>query len=269
MTESKRSFKFYVVLMWASMLIVPLEALAQNLLNNEQNLKVINDFAKNMCTTVPLVTTGSSTKLNADAQIKLAGLFKKFFDIGASAAVEHSSSQSQGVLQADLVKAIKDANECRVHIFDTLWKSLVSTAASPPAPPAICESLIFAARDYTNAKNIGVGTLSYGAVITNGGDGSKAQENMVEFSFRSELVCNYRLDVEYAALQERSVTISFNDSVVAVDGLAEKTGGWDLENQKVLPQGAVTAKKGLNTLRFFRTNVFPHIKSVRLVSTPG
>ena len=97
----------------------------------------------------------------------------------------------------------------------------------------------------------------------------EAPDSGAIYACRSELVGNYRLDAEYAALQERPVTISFNESVFAVDALAEKTGGWDLENQKVLPQGAVTAKIGLNTLRFFRTNVFRHIKSVRLASTPS
>lgn len=138
-----------------------------------------------------------------------------------------------------------------------------ATTASPPK----CKSKIFAANEYSDAKNIGVGTSIYGEVITNGGDGSKIQENMVEFSFRSDGSCNYRIDIEYAADEARPVIMSFNGVTINPNALSERTGGWGTGNQKVFPQGAVTSVAGVNKLRLYRDNVFPHIKSVRLVYT--
>ncbi|MBI3528510.1 MAG: hypothetical protein HY067_11125 [Betaproteobacteria bacterium] len=93
--------------------------------DQKESLQLIKDFAKEMCSSIPLESTKSEIKLKGDAQAKLTGVIKKLADLGASGAVDYSSQKAQGVLQSDLAKALSDANNCRLHIFDTLEKKLL------------------------------------------------------------------------------------------------------------------------------------------------
>lgn len=150
-------------------------------------------------------------------------------------------------------------------LLTVLNKESTAQPAASITPP-ICEPRFFSAQEYSSAKNIGVGTLAgYGNVITNGGDGSKDQENMVEFSFTAASTCMYRLDIEYAAAIARPVVISFNSTIINQNGLSESTGGWGMDSQKVFPQGTLATKVGINTLQLYRASIFPHIKTIHLV----
>lgn len=75
----------------------------------------------------------------------------------------------------------------------------------------------------------------------------------------------YRLDVEFAAMEARPVTILINGMVVRSDALNETTGGWSEANQSFRTQGYFDLRAGENRIRLERSNVFPHIRALRFV----
>lgn len=116
----------------AALLVLSSRAIADELATQSQALTIIRNFAKDMCTTVPIESSSSGAKLTGEAKAKLTGIVNKLADLGVSGAAEYSSSASQGVLQADLTDALKDANSCRLHIFDALKDKLLQPSTTTP-----------------------------------------------------------------------------------------------------------------------------------------
>lgn len=104
---------------------------AQPLDRTQEILRSITDAAKDVCATLPLMTSESKVQLSADATAKLAGLAKKLSDLGVSGAASYTRSDSaRALLEADVLPALKDQNSCRLHVFDKLESKLL---APPPA----------------------------------------------------------------------------------------------------------------------------------------
>ncbi len=73
----------------------------------------------------------------------------------------------------------------------------------------------------------------------------------------------YRLLIEYAADEERPVSIEINNKQVKAGALKALTKDWCLTRWEDV--GDFELKRGNNFVRIYRDNVFPHIRTVRLV----
>lgn len=78
----------------------------------------------------------------------------------------------------------------------------------------------------------------------------------------------YQLDVEYAAMVSRPVTINVNGKNLP-NSLSATTGCWQPTCQAIHPQGSVTLKPGINSLTVTRDSVFPHIRKFIFRSPKG
>jgi hypothetical protein len=84
-------------------------------------LNLISTTTNDICTQVPLINSSEGVELTGDAKLKVAGIVKKFADIGVQSAVTYNRTvKSQVVLQQDLASAIAKSNDCRLSVFNTL-----------------------------------------------------------------------------------------------------------------------------------------------------
>ena len=121
------------------------------------------------------------------------------------------------------------------------------------------------AADFQRSKNIGVGISPYGAGVILNNAFHWNPENLVEYDFEVARPGRYDLQIEYAALESRPVTISLNGEVVKRNGLEARTGGWETPSQIWRSQIRVILKRGSNTLRLFREGYFPHVRNIKFV----
>jgi hypothetical protein len=114
-------------------------AFAQTLAQQQAALKAISQTASEICTTAPIHEQHRNVELTGDAKAKLDGVVGKIVGLGLQGAAKYSSGNSRGVLQKDLAKALKDGNDCRLTVFNTLAPKMVGTlkttdAAKPRVP---------------------------------------------------------------------------------------------------------------------------------------
>jgi hypothetical protein len=155
-----------------------------------------------------------------------------------------------------------------VHQLSTLRGEDTTTG---PTGPAIAESIrqprevieIPAVR-FSRGGHVEAGILPYGDVIHNAAPYGPAP-NWVDYDFFASSGGEYDLWIEYAAAEPRPVDILLNGRSVLTGGLSQMTGGWNIANQTLSRQCTVELLKGQNTLRLERDNVFPHIRTIRLI----
>jgi hypothetical protein len=85
----------------------------------------ITAAADRLCNLVQ--TQGSSQSVKYEGQVKaeVDGLIKRLgLDASVSGSTARASSSYQGVLQSDLVSALRDNSTCKLHVFDALVKAL-------------------------------------------------------------------------------------------------------------------------------------------------
>ncbi|CAN7795941.1 DUF4019 domain-containing protein [Caballeronia sp. LjRoot34] len=102
-------------------------------------LHAISEFANDMCNRLPETGSQQNIALDANGQAQLARLLKLVGDLGFSGGVKYSRSDYNGLLQADLSKALHDAQECRLEIFRSLKDKLLagpSNTAREKATPS-------------------------------------------------------------------------------------------------------------------------------------
>jgi hypothetical protein len=117
---------------------------------------------------------------------------------------------------------------------------------------------------FSRGGNVEAGVLPYGDVIHNAAPYGPAP-NWVEYDFNAYSGGEYDLWIEYAAEESRPVDIALNGRVILSSALAQATGGWHIINQQLTRQCIVTLLEGRNTLRLERADIFPHIRTIRLV----
>ena len=91
-------------------------------------LDIIEQFAAKMCTDIPLSEHETSTTLSGEGKAQLNGVISRVADLGFKGAAEYKDKASQGVLQSDLVNALKDSRNCKLEI----WRDLKSKFLSSP-----------------------------------------------------------------------------------------------------------------------------------------
>lgn len=101
-------------------------ALAQdNSARRAEALATISSFAREICTPVDANASSTTVKFTADAEAKFNLLLTKIADLGVGAGATFTDTKSKGVLQADLARAYKDGNECRLQVLDKLVDRLL------------------------------------------------------------------------------------------------------------------------------------------------
>ena len=115
---------------------------AEDLQMQQAALSMITKTANEICQSAPLETTSQGVGLSGSAAAKLSGLIGHVADLGITGAGEYQTSRSMGVLQKDLVTAIRSGNDCKLEVFRTLEKKLLSGTSAPqstnsPSPPAV------------------------------------------------------------------------------------------------------------------------------------
>ena len=100
--------------------------------------KAITDTANSICITPsPLEQKNQQLELTGNANAKLAGVIGKVVSIGVGGATKYTTQASQNVLQRDLAQAIKNGEDCKLSVFNTLVaKMLPSLLPSAPVQPA-------------------------------------------------------------------------------------------------------------------------------------
>lgn len=142
--------------------------------------------------------------------------------------------------------------------------------AAPAGRTADSQAILLPASsvDLKRSRDIEIGgrlASQYGARVLHNAPPYVARPNAAEWVFMAPVAGRYRLDVEFAAMEARPVTILINGMVVRSDALNETTGGWLEANQSFRTQGYFDLRAGENRIRLERSNVFPHIRALRFV----
>lgn len=116
---------------------------AYTLETEKEILKMIGDFAERICPKVPLEGSSSTIELSGSAKAELAGLLKKLSALGIQGAAKYQESQFQGLVQKDLLAAMRDSTDCKLKVSYSLMGKLLGAAvvASPRLPAAVREDL--------------------------------------------------------------------------------------------------------------------------------
>jgi hypothetical protein len=113
-----------------ALLILPRLSIRAAELDQEQKaLGIIAEFADKFCKNINPAGSAKSTDVSADAKAELKGLVSKVADWGFEGAAKYKSESYAGLIQTDLLPALKDNNACRLQIWKDLKGKLLQ---SPP-----------------------------------------------------------------------------------------------------------------------------------------
>lgn len=93
---------------------------------------LVASFAGEICASVPMDSSTSTTELDGDVKLKLDGLLKKLAGLEVGVGGKSITTQTRGVLQGDLAKALQDRNECYLHVFDVVVEQLLIPVPADP-----------------------------------------------------------------------------------------------------------------------------------------
>lgn len=132
-----------------------------------------------------------------------------------------------------------------------------------PDPAAV---FIIHARDFVRGNNVNTTAPDpcYQDLLLNEPPYNE-QPNSVEFRVSSMASASYDLLIEYAALESRPVVIQVNNLPAVANVLAKTTGSWCNTRTRWENVGTFRINRGANVIKISRDNVFPHIKSLKLV----
>ena len=143
---------------------------ADNLDRQKKALDIIGEFADKICKDIPLEVTSERVELTGKAKADLNIIIKSLVDLGFEGAAKYSTSNSKGILQADLAKAIKDNSECKLQVFGALNDKLITTATQQSGKGKIIMRNIEASRNGRDGIHIEgyEGNIEMENVITEG-----------------------------------------------------------------------------------------------------
>ncbi|CAB3780729.1 DUF4019 domain-containing protein [Paraburkholderia fynbosensis] len=106
----------------------------QTLERQEKALHAIDEFAHEICNDISTSGTQQNITLDANGQAQLSRLLKFVGDLGFNGGAKYSLSDYKGLVQADVGKALHDAQECRIDVLNSLKdKMLASPSGSSDA----------------------------------------------------------------------------------------------------------------------------------------
>lgn len=111
----------------------------------QAGLKLIADFADRMCSDVPLSSTSEAVNVQGKLNAELSGLAKRLADLGFGVHANIESTASSGLLQKDLVEALKNKDDCRFRYLKELKGIFLGAeahnSASKPSTEQVLELL--------------------------------------------------------------------------------------------------------------------------------
>jgi hypothetical protein len=102
----------------------------------QRALDIIEKSAERLCGTVSQNSTTRSQELSGEAKAELNSVLSKLANVGGEVAAKSQESTTTGVLQKDLVEALKDASDCRVKVLQSLQDKLLPSCNTPANPTA-------------------------------------------------------------------------------------------------------------------------------------
>jgi hypothetical protein len=109
-------------------------AQAQYLELEKEILQTIADHAERICGTVPLEGSSGNVELSGSAKMELDGLLKKMTAMGIQGTATYQGSQYQGLLQKDLLTAMRDKTNCKMSVNNVLMGKLLAAAVASREP---------------------------------------------------------------------------------------------------------------------------------------
>lgn len=120
-----------VILLFPSLLCgASLSQATDDLDKTERTLKIISEFANSICNNIPLNGGSSSFELSGSAKAELSKLLKKVTDLGFQGGAKYQSAEYEGLLQKDLITALKDSANCKQNVSKDLNEKLLSKPVS-------------------------------------------------------------------------------------------------------------------------------------------
>ena len=90
-------------------------------------LKMIGDFANQICQTAPVERTETDIELSGDAKAKVGGVISKLADLGLQGSGKYRDQSNSNILvEKDLIIAIQGGNNCKLDVFHSLERDLLS-----------------------------------------------------------------------------------------------------------------------------------------------
>jgi hypothetical protein len=113
---------------------------AQRNLNVQQQklqliVQSIPDTADRICYNVSQNSEQSNKDIHGDVKAQLDGLFSKLVGGGVSAGGNITNNETKGVLQSDLVAAMKNSEDCKLEVLKILVARLLPSESAPTLPP--------------------------------------------------------------------------------------------------------------------------------------
>lgn len=112
--------QIYILVISLTMLIN--QASALTIEQKMQSLDYISRFSQSMCTQVPFSGRSNTIQLNAEAKAEFNNLIKYFINLGVGVSAQASYSEYYGIMQKDLLSALKYNDSCRKNYYDSLIK---------------------------------------------------------------------------------------------------------------------------------------------------
>lgn len=103
-------------------------------------LTAITDTADRICGIVAASGESKGMKVEGDVNAQLSSLLKKLANLGISVSVGADATEYQGVLQADLATTLKNLQDCKLKVLETLSKRLLPESPKDPSRPSGTES---------------------------------------------------------------------------------------------------------------------------------
>jgi hypothetical protein len=94
--------------------------------DTQRILSMISEFADRLCKDIPLAGTGENNELSGNAKRELSKFVGEIVDLKLAEAKRFQSAEYQGLLQEDLVAALKQNADCRLQVFKELSLKLLS-----------------------------------------------------------------------------------------------------------------------------------------------
>lgn len=146
------SILFFCALFYAQ------SSISGSLEETEKSLYLIADFADRMCKDIPLQGHSEHLDLTGEAKAELRGLLKKLADFDIGGELKYQVEEYEGLLQKDLVSALRLSTECKIQIWNDLESKLVPASISAPVTaesPLTPGEWVLAAEETFTGKNSG------------------------------------------------------------------------------------------------------------------
>ena len=115
-------------------------------------LRLITETAVNLCSNPQLSGSRTTTELSIGAKAEVAGLLKRLVAIGVSTGAKFQDERYVGLLQSDLLFAMRDSNTCRLRVFEGLRDRVLDQVTPSGAKTATNSSKASASSFYGSTR---------------------------------------------------------------------------------------------------------------------